>query len=740
MTNLKPIKTDKVESVKVTIPAGVQWLASLTSPVEAVGKYWHLTSSLNSVLSIFSMVLLSLIGGDVLTARGDNQMPVGVRPLGMGSSFVAVADDANAIAWNPAGLINVGQMAINGMTANLHGIESLQQSYLSSIFPLTDRNAIGIDWTRLRFGDNELEFRDDRITFSYGIGILKSLSAGVNVKRVSMGSVLDGYTIGDATGFGFDVGLRYQPTDWLAVGFFGQDITNTKVNFNYEEIDVENEKRNEKDKVASRHLRFGMIYKPLHQTILALDLGEGLHLGAEQWIYNVLAVRGGLTAHLNKITPAGSETGAREPFSLSAGGTLRYGGLRFDYAYLNAPTLGDTHRFSMIFGFDYDPKLIQVDSIVMRDVLLSFYQQYHIPNPLSGELVLTSMFKKDLNVSVSVFIPEYMDRPLLVARDTLLPKAGSDAGTKRIPLAFQFNRKVERLEQDLQTEAEIIVNYSYLGRTRELRQRQPVMLRQMGKVAYREKLDPMVAFIDPGDPVAKSFATTASQISIESGDLAQFGNLLTAMKIYEALNSRGIQYQSDTETPFQSIYGKGYVVDETTSYTQSLLSAADLWYIDVDGPFKEMRYPRSMLTTNDLIGDCDDLSALYATLLEAAGVRTKLVDVGENVFLMFETSVTQLSDMNVEERLVVQDGGKLWIPIDIKAFGTSFAAAWRAGAVAYDDAAREDQLKLVDVHAAWNTYVRMHPPTAVEEAPLASEEVARRIAEGMDELAAMFNN
>ena len=89
MTNLKPIKTDKVESVKVTIPAGVQWLASLTSPVEAVGKYWHLTSSLNSVLSIFSMVLLSLIGGDVLTARGDNQMPVGVRPLGMGSSFVA---------------------------------------------------------------------------------------------------------------------------------------------------------------------------------------------------------------------------------------------------------------------------------------------------------------------------------------------------------------------------------------------------------------------------------------------------------------------------------------------------------------------------------------------------------------------------------------------------------------------------------------------------------------------------
>ena len=96
MTNLKPTKIDKVESVKVTTPTNIPWLASPTPPVEIVGKYWRLTSGLSSVLSIFSMVLLSLIGGEVLTARGDNQMPVGVRPLGMGSSFVAVADDANA--------------------------------------------------------------------------------------------------------------------------------------------------------------------------------------------------------------------------------------------------------------------------------------------------------------------------------------------------------------------------------------------------------------------------------------------------------------------------------------------------------------------------------------------------------------------------------------------------------------------------------------------------------------------
>ena len=131
--------------------------------------------------------------GNIYIARADNQMPVGVRPLGMGSSFTAVSDDANAIAWNPAGLVNVRQQAISGMTTNLHGIESLQQNYLSYIIPITDRHAVGFDWMQLRFGDDELRYSDDRVSLSYGVGLTRSLSAGLNIKRVSVGSELDTY-------------------------------------------------------------------------------------------------------------------------------------------------------------------------------------------------------------------------------------------------------------------------------------------------------------------------------------------------------------------------------------------------------------------------------------------------------------------------------------------------------------------------------------------------------------------
>ena len=37
-------------------------------------------------------------------ARAQSDAPVGVRAAGMGGAFVAVADDASAVYWNPAGL------------------------------------------------------------------------------------------------------------------------------------------------------------------------------------------------------------------------------------------------------------------------------------------------------------------------------------------------------------------------------------------------------------------------------------------------------------------------------------------------------------------------------------------------------------------------------------------------------------------------------------------------------------
>ena len=53
---------------------------------------------------LFILFLLSKLFGQY------DQIFVGSRPLSMGGAFTAVADDANAITWNAAGLLDFAEL------------------------------------------------------------------------------------------------------------------------------------------------------------------------------------------------------------------------------------------------------------------------------------------------------------------------------------------------------------------------------------------------------------------------------------------------------------------------------------------------------------------------------------------------------------------------------------------------------------------------------------------------------
>ena len=67
-----------------------------------------------------NLILLSLIGIMAISSvayAGFFDLGVGARPLGMGHAFVAVADDVNAVYYNPAGLINITSPQLTFMYA-----------------------------------------------------------------------------------------------------------------------------------------------------------------------------------------------------------------------------------------------------------------------------------------------------------------------------------------------------------------------------------------------------------------------------------------------------------------------------------------------------------------------------------------------------------------------------------------------------------------------------------------------
>ena len=80
-----------------------------------------------NIRRIFFLSLLCVIPS-VLTASNDVggqagtflRYGVGGRALGMGGAFVAVADDASGIYWNPAGLVGAKRIELSSMYTNLY--------------------------------------------------------------------------------------------------------------------------------------------------------------------------------------------------------------------------------------------------------------------------------------------------------------------------------------------------------------------------------------------------------------------------------------------------------------------------------------------------------------------------------------------------------------------------------------------------------------------------------------------
>ncbi len=287
----------------------------------------------------------------------------GSRALGMGESFVAIANDAEALYWNPAGLMNFSRNT--AFFAHTRWLAEVQLEYAGLVYHFGPTDALGLAFTYLHtdemkettefqpFGTGRyFTYSDFLIAFTYSRRMTDKFSFGVttkwmqeNIVELTMRALL------------FDLGLYYN-TGWKSTRFgvvisnFGSDMapSGTLIYKNLENQDVKiNEFQSFPPPIIFRiGLAADLISSKQHLLTSSVQLNhpndnkENLNFGLEYGWQNKLFLRVGYkTAQVE------------ENLSFGFGVHQQLAGYLFklDYAYTNFGRLGYVNRFTAKIEF-----------------------------------------------------------------------------------------------------------------------------------------------------------------------------------------------------------------------------------------------------------------------------------------------------------------------------------------------------------------------------------------------------
>lgn len=307
--------------------------------LETIMSFTHVLTLLKKTLTLlFSFSLVAHAQEAGKSGLAFLKIGAGSRAAAMGEAQVALANDANAIYWNPAGLAlsNKAQLAVT----HLEWLENINHNFAAITFRGFG-GTLGLAFTTQTIPGIELrdkptaeplgtfDARDVAFALAYGKKWNDNLAVGVALK-----GLYEKIYLNSATGFAVDVGLNWQsPVAALRLGAAMQNLGSMSALID------------EKIKLPSV-IRFGLAYQLSKSengngvTLVADHLtyfegGAFPSAGAEWWLRGALALR------------AGYQLG-RENRGLTAGVGASLGNYRLDYgfaAYQN--DLGQTQSFSI---------------------------------------------------------------------------------------------------------------------------------------------------------------------------------------------------------------------------------------------------------------------------------------------------------------------------------------------------------------------------------------------------------
>ncbi|MCF8266902.1 MAG: PorV/PorQ family protein [Ignavibacteriales bacterium] len=297
---------------------------------------------------------------------------IGPRAVSMGGAFVATANDATSLYWNPAGAARLNGNSV--YFSHSQWFVDIAYNWAGLVFQLGDLGTMGLSLTYLDYGDIEVttlaaqdgtgEFynpSDLSLAFTYAYNLTDRFAIGGNVKYIRQ-------TIwnSSASSVALDIGVLFQSDIYgLRIGSsitnFGSDMQIDGKDL-YVQHDIDPQQSGNNDEILAKlntdkypiplTFRVGIAMDLLNYEDHLFTIGvdalhpndndESLNIGAEYNIFRTVSLRAGYKSLFLDNSEEGLTLGFGISYDLMPGF-----GLQVDYAYQDFGILDNTQHFSL---------------------------------------------------------------------------------------------------------------------------------------------------------------------------------------------------------------------------------------------------------------------------------------------------------------------------------------------------------------------------------------------------------
>jgi hypothetical protein len=226
---------------------------------------------------------------------------VAARAVGFGRAYSAIADDASALYWNPAGLAGLARSDLVLGYTRPYGATGLHTSYVAVARPLRPAT-VAVSWNRVAVADALAEDMFSvgaaRQVYASAGGLRVSLGAAVKLARLSFQTYPDPETnatvdFGSSSKLTADAGVLVQVNPKLS-------LAGVVRNLGSPEFQMQGSGAGSSTALPTL-FQAGAAYRWDQESTVAVDLqkvapGKVLvNFGGEIWFYDSFAIRGGMS-------------------------------------------------------------------------------------------------------------------------------------------------------------------------------------------------------------------------------------------------------------------------------------------------------------------------------------------------------------------------------------------------------------------------------------------------------------